>query len=103
VATPEYLDLYYPYYGDSGHSIPSAQPDKILADVKKCVNTDVFALFIEEFVIMFVDGDLLSLEKYDVDQAFFGKRHQYFAGNDGKTIHRTAPGIFFERCDSPLT
>lgn len=34
MSTPAYVDLYYPYYGVSGHSVTSAQPDKILADIK---------------------------------------------------------------------
>ena len=33
IGTPAYVDLFYPYYRDSGHSISSAQPDKLLADV----------------------------------------------------------------------
>ena len=33
IDTPAYVDLFYPYYRDSGHSISSAQPDKLLADV----------------------------------------------------------------------
>jgi len=33
--TPSYVDLYYPYYPDSGHSVSSAQPDKLLRDIKK--------------------------------------------------------------------
>lgn len=31
--TPNTVSLYYPYYGNSGHSVSSAQPDKIQADV----------------------------------------------------------------------
>lgn len=34
IATPLYVDIFYPYYRDSGHSVSSAQPDKVLADVK---------------------------------------------------------------------
>ena len=31
--TPSTVSLYYPYYATSGHSVSSAQPDKILVDV----------------------------------------------------------------------
>ena len=34
IKTPAYVDIFYPYYPMSGHSVPSAQPDKLLADVK---------------------------------------------------------------------
>lgn len=34
-ATPSYVDFYYPYYPDSGHSVSSAQPDKLLQDIEK--------------------------------------------------------------------
>lgn len=33
IDTPLYVDIFYPYYSDSGHSISSAQPDKLLSDV----------------------------------------------------------------------
>lgn len=33
ISTPAYVDIFYPYYRNSGHSISSAQPDKLLADV----------------------------------------------------------------------
>ncbi|MGB4336691.1 MAG: hypothetical protein WBJ41_17815 [Chromatiaceae bacterium] len=32
-ATPGTLSLYYPYYATSGHSVSSAQPDKLRADI----------------------------------------------------------------------
>jgi len=32
--TPAHVDLYYPYYAFSGHSVSSAQPDKIRQDVQ---------------------------------------------------------------------
>lgn len=34
-ATPRTVVLYYPYYATAGHSVSSAQPDKIQADVMK--------------------------------------------------------------------
>ncbi len=34
-ATPRTVAIYYPYYGNAGHSVSSAQPDKIQADVMK--------------------------------------------------------------------
>jgi len=34
VKTPAYVDIFYPYYVDSGHSVPSGQPDKLLADAR---------------------------------------------------------------------
>ena len=33
IATPDSVELYYPYYADSGHSVSTAQPDKFLSDV----------------------------------------------------------------------
>ena len=34
VKMPAYVDIFYPSYPASGHSVPSAQPDKLLADIK---------------------------------------------------------------------
>ena len=34
VKMPAYVDIFYPFYPTSGHSVPSAQPDKLLVDIK---------------------------------------------------------------------
>ena len=39
--TPSYVDLYYPYYPDSGHSVSSAQPDKLLQDIKNWLGNSI--------------------------------------------------------------
>lgn len=35
VPTPEYVDIFYPYYATAGHAIAAEQPEKILADVTR--------------------------------------------------------------------
>ena len=35
IPTPEYVDIFYPYYAASGHAVAAEQPDKLLADVTR--------------------------------------------------------------------
>ena len=39
-STPESVELYYPYYATSGHSVSSAQPDKFKNDVNAWLASD---------------------------------------------------------------
>lgn len=37
VATPVSKTIYYPYYGESGHTVSTTEPGKLLADIKKWI------------------------------------------------------------------
>jgi hypothetical protein len=35
ITTPDSITIYYPYYGGSGHSVSSTEPQKLLTDIRK--------------------------------------------------------------------